>query len=275
MINILKRFPAASYFVLAYVIAWGGILLSFWPKSFSIYQGESVLAQGLSGQMMIVWLAMLAGPSVAGLLTTWLVDGRDGLKKLLSRFLTWRVAFKWYAAALFIFPALLLIIFYSLSIISPVFLPSSALILGLVAGLIGGSIEELGWTGFALPKLQLKFNPLVAGIVLGVIHIFWHLLADLWGGVAVYKEYYVLHFLLWILCLTGFRLIVVWIYNKTQSLWLAQLTHASFTGSQLALSPTALSVEQGLVWYALFAAAIWVVAIVIIVRKPADWLQRR
>jgi hypothetical protein len=50
--------------------------------------------------------AMLAGPSVAGILLTGLVSGRAGLRELLSRLLRWRVGAGWYAVALFPAPLL-------------------------------------------------------------------------------------------------------------------------------------------------------------------------
>ena len=53
-----------------------------------------------------VVLAMLAGPSVAGILLTGLVDGRAGLREMLSRLLRWRVGARWYAMALLTRPAL-------------------------------------------------------------------------------------------------------------------------------------------------------------------------
>ncbi|MBE0685976.1 MAG: CPBP family intramembrane metalloprotease [Anaerolineaceae bacterium] len=38
----------------------------------------------------------------------------------------------------------------------------------------GGLSEEPGWRGFALPRLQSKFSPLIASLILGVIWAVWH-----------------------------------------------------------------------------------------------------
>jgi membrane protease YdiL (CAAX protease family) len=38
----------------------------------------------------------------------------------------------------------------------------------------GGLSEEPGWRGFALPRLQAKFSPLVTSLILGVLWAFWH-----------------------------------------------------------------------------------------------------
>ena len=53
---------------------------------------------------------------------------------------------------------------------------------------------------------------------------------------------------------------MVWIYDHSESLLLAQLTHASFTGSLLLLSPPAASAADNVLWHAVFTPALWVVA---------------
>jgi len=266
--SFLIRHSIVAYFILAYAISWSGILLLVGINGFKIYQGESFLTNGFSTQILLyVWLAMLAGPCIAGIALTALADGKNGIKKLFSSMLKWRVNAKWYAAALLIFPVLLLIICFSFSFAASKFYPSFMAGFGIVTGLIGGFFEEIGWTGFALSKLQLKYSPLKAGIILGIIHTFWHLLADVWGGFALYKELYVIHFFLWLLALTAFRLIAVWIYNDTKSLLLAQFTHASFTGSQIIFSPSTLSAAENVMWYAGFVITLWIVVMFIIKRE--------
>ena len=112
--------------------------------------------------------AMLAGPSVAGILLTGLVSGKAGLRELLSRLLKWRVGARWYAVALLTAPLLVTAVLLALSLISPVFLPAivttddkAALLLsGIAAGLAGGFFEELGWTGFAIPRLRRRYGVL-------------------------------------------------------------------------------------------------------------------
>jgi uncharacterized protein len=79
--TFIRRNSLAFYFILAYFISWGGILLALGPSGFRIFSGEKVLTQGLSTQLIFIWLAMLAGPSVACLLLTALVDGMKELKK--------------------------------------------------------------------------------------------------------------------------------------------------------------------------------------------------
>jgi hypothetical protein len=106
-------------------------------------------------------------------------------------------------------------------------------------------------------------------VILGIVHSFWHLPADYLGSDDFYKELYFFHFILWIIALTVLRFVVIWIYKHTGSLLLAVLTHASFTGSQLMLTPPFLSGPETMLWYVIFVVALIVLASVIIIRDRA------
>jgi membrane protease YdiL (CAAX protease family) len=105
---------------------------------------------------------MVAGPSVTGLVLTGIIDGKAGLRELRSRLLKWRVDTHWYAVALLASPLLATAVTLLLSPLSPEFLPGVSLsndktalvLLGLVVGVTVGFFEELGWTGFAVPRLN-------------------------------------------------------------------------------------------------------------------------
>ena len=72
---------------------------------------------------------------------------------LLSRMGRWRVSIRWYGVALLTAPVLVLAVLLTLTaLVSPVFAPSFSA-RGIVIGLAAGFFEEIGWTGFALPKL--------------------------------------------------------------------------------------------------------------------------
>lgn len=219
-----------------------------------------------------VFLAMLAGPGLASILLTGIVDGRDGLRDLFVRQCRWRVSIRSYSAAMLITPFLLTAILGTLTLISPVFMPGiitasdkfTLMGFSIAAGLAAGFFEELGWTGFAIPKMQLKHSAFATGVMLGVIWAIWHLLADFWGGYASYGVLYIPHFLLWAVALPAYRVLMVWVYNNTGSLLVAQLMHASFTGSQFLLTPPAVSIADDVLWYLIFAASLVVAAIVVV-----------
>ena len=255
------------FFLLAWIISWGGIILSFGGDRLQIFQGQNVLSGAVSRQLLFIWLAMLAGPAIGGIVFTWMAAGREGVKKLFASSIRWRVNAIWWVAALFLFPALLFMIFYALSFLLPNYSPGSLIVLGIAAGLIGGYFEELGWTGFATPRMLQRFGFIKTGLVLGFLHATWHLFSDYLGSAGFYNSLYAVHFLLWILALVALRFIIIFIYHHTQSLLLAQLTHASFTGSQIILTPAGLTSTETILWYALFTAVLVVLAVVIIARE--------
>jgi hypothetical protein len=111
-----------------------------------------------------------------------------------------------------------------------------------------------------LPRLQRQLSWPMAGLVLGLVWGLWHLLADYWGNADAWGAEYVPRYLLWCgASFTAYRVLIAWAYAHTGSLLLAQVMHAGFTGSQVILSPVLAPSVTGLVWYAAFAAALWLV----------------
>ena len=85
----IKRHPVLTYYVLAFALSWGGVL-------FVVGVGPGGLGatpEQFATLLPYALLAMVAGPSVAGLLLTGLHSGRAGMRSLLSRLLRWRVGF--------------------------------------------------------------------------------------------------------------------------------------------------------------------------------------
>lgn len=125
----------------------------------------------------------------------------------------------------------------------------------LTAGLGAGIFEELGWTGFATPRLLRRHSWLVAGFLIGLPWGLWHALPDYLGG-RVYGPMWLAHIVEWIVALVAFRVLMTWSYSRTNSLFLGMLLHASFTGGQASLWPTAASPQAELVWYGAFSGLI-------------------
>lgn len=248
----------AIYFVLVFALAWGAVLLVVGPSD--ITEG----ATPESRQLLPVFGAMLLGPALAGGALLALTGGRRGLYALWKRQTHWRVAPRWYAIGMLATPALVLGILIPLSIISPVFIPRVAatvdvagiVVFALVSGLIAGLFEEIGWTGFATPRLLRRFSIVAAGSIVGVLWGVWHALADYWGTHVEFGALWLPRIVLWTLALTAFRILMTWIYANTGSLLLAQLMHASFTGSQGLLVPQ-LAPPHHMLWYGTFTLALW------------------
>ena len=249
--TIVERRPLTSYFLLAYGITWGGILCLLFVNDFIFAN------MALTQNVMIMFLLMILGPSMSSLFLHQYLQGRSGLGELWSRQKTWKIGLGWYAIALLTVPILAFGIFSFLSlIVDPVyearFQPA-----GLGIGLIAGFIEEIGWTGFATPRLLKKYSVLKAGIILGLMWALWHMMADFSGNISTMGWGWLASFLLfWLLPLTAYRVLMTWVFSNTNSLFLAQLMHASYTGWLLTLSPQT-SFNQGLVWQAILAASLW------------------
>jgi membrane protease YdiL (CAAX protease family) len=109
---------------------------------------------------------------------------KAGLREFRSRLVTWRAGARWYAVALLGAPLLATTITLTLSLFSLEFLPgifvtddkAAVLLLGLVVGLTAAFFEELGWTGFAIPRLRRRSGVLATGLIVGVLWSAWHLL---------------------------------------------------------------------------------------------------
>lgn len=271
----IKRHPVLTYYALTFAISWGGVLLVI------VVGGSGILATREQFERLLPFMipALLGGPSIASLLLTGLVSGRAGFRDLWSRLLRWRVAAGWYAVALLAAPLVMLAVPFALSLASPVFVPTlfttsdkaSILLFGIVWGLIVGFCEELGWTGFANPRLRLRFGVLSTGLIMGVLWGAFHLPTNaVWGGahvsgglpLALFLTVYSLSFLVG--QLPAYRVLMVWVYDRSESLLVAVLMHASLTACSLILGS---SVTGGAFLTSLFvvAAAQWLVTAAVIV----------
>ncbi len=260
--NSLQRHPLLVFFALAFAISWGPILTIMAGRGFDL----SPLQGGEGG---LLFLAMLLGPSVSGLACTALLEGRLGLRALGVRAFHWRVAGVWYAVALLTVPAILLVVLSLLSVlVDPVFAPRfQGWLFGL--GLLAGTFEEIGWTGFATPRLLARKSLLVAGLSLGCIWALWHLLVDFRYNAGAMGAVWPLEFFItYLLALPPYRLLMTWVYGHTQSLALAILMHASFTGSLLVLVPV-VPASVGFYWQSAFAVALWVLVAVVLRKERA------
>ena len=142
----ITRHAVPAFYALAFAISWGGILLILGPDGLFSTGATMPLAGGA---------ALVAGPSVAAVLLTGLIDGRPGLRRLVSRLRRWRVGARWYAVALLTGPLVMAATVFALSLASPEFRPDfitaddklSIVVTGIAVGLMVGFFEELGWTG--------------------------------------------------------------------------------------------------------------------------------
>lgn len=262
--TLIKRHPVPTYFALTFALSWGGVLILVVPS------GIPGTAEQSKMLFPVVYLAMLVGPVLAGILLTGLVDGRAGLRELRSRLLRWRVDARWYATALLTAPLLMTATLFALSPLSPEFLPgiittedrATLLMFGIMVGLGAGFFEELGWTGFAAPELRRRYSVLTTGLITGFLWGAWHFLVYFWGSGDSSGAFSLALFLptlpAFVGILPAFRVLMVWVYNRTGSLLVAMLMHASLTASTQILMPQATGVFSS-IYSLVLTAALWVV----------------
>src|SRR5215207_6914856 len=265
----VKRHPLLSFYALVFAISWGGVLIVAGPSGIPAANKEQY-----ETLFPIAILAMVAGPSVAGILLTGLLYGGAGLREFGSRLLKWRVGARWYAIALLTAPLLMTAILLGLSLSSPEFLPgiltasdkASVLLMGMFAGLMAGIFEELGWTGFAVPtQLRLRYGVLGTGLIVGIPWAVWHLLVTFWASGTISGEFALASYLLDpFLFLVAFRVLMVWVYDRSGSLLVAMLMHTSLTASTLILGAGIAGVPLvtfDLIWAAVLWAVVAAVAV--------------
>jgi CAAX protease family protein len=220
-----KRHALLIFFVLVFVLSW-----SFWILS----------ALAKAGQLPFPFPAMLADllgvwmPSLLGIFITLAMEKRQGLSVLLRRLLVWRVSWQWYLFVM-LWPAALSLLsteiamllgspapdfsnplFLSVYPIPPearaygflIFLPM-AFIIQIFSSSLG---EELGWRGFALPRLQSRRSALLSAIIIGAIWGLWHI-PRMWTPGQAFDY---ANFAWFLIGITLDSILYAWIFNNTR-----------------------------------------------------------
>ena len=264
MRSAILRHPVIAYFALTFAISWGGILAIVGPTN--VLAPPDVF-------LRMHWVpALVLGPSLSGVLLAAIVGGRRGLRDLRARLLRWRVPAYWYAVALLLAPLYNLLASLALSAWSPAFAPgflatddpSSFLISGTIVALTAGIFEELGWTGFATPMLRRRYSALTTGLIIGLLWGLWHVLPKLVGARAYDSiPTLPLELVAAIVGLTGYRILMVWVYDRTQSLLVGIAMHAGLTAALMIVQPlvtgaslTAFGVVQAIIPWLIVATVL-------------------
>jgi membrane protease YdiL (CAAX protease family) len=218
--SIFKRHSVTLFFVLTFLIA--------------IVLMVPVMLTGIG------WLSLIAASSssIAGLITAALTGGKQGLKQLLSGFLRWRCNPLWYILAIFM-PAVILLIAFGATVASGaqfqiqwnvgwVMVIPTFLLITIQAGLG----EEIGWRGYATPKLMEKRSALVSSLIVGVVWAAWHIPLYFIPGslqnVLVQEIGFPLTILAYSLSIIALAIVWSWIYlASNRNLWLPVLMHGS------------------------------------------------
>ena len=212
---------------------------------------------------IVMFPAMLLGPSLAGIILTRIGEGEEGLWDLFRRICRWRVPARWYATLL-IPPVLVLAVLFCLELVaSPVYAPNRFLA-GIFFAVPAGFLEEIGWTGYAFPKMRSQDDAFAPSILLGLLWASWHLpVINYLGTATPHGAYWYAFFLAFTVAMTAMRVLICWIYTNTESVLVAQLMHVSSTGSLVIFSAPRVGAAQEAMWYGLYGTSLWVVVAVV------------
>jgi membrane protease YdiL (CAAX protease family) len=205
---------------------------------------------------------MVIGVGLIGVALTAITGGRTGLRTLRSRLGRWHVPLRWYALLLLPPLAILTVLGLLHVLVSPAFAPAF-LLFGIPAGLFAGFCEEVGWTGFAYPRMSAGGGARAAACLLGLLWGLWHLpIVDSLGAASPHGVWWPAFFAAFIAVVSGLRVLIAWVYTNTGSVLLPQLLHASSTGSLVLLGAAHVTPAQETLWYALYAVVLWGAAVV-------------
>jgi membrane protease YdiL (CAAX protease family) len=208
------------FFIITFLITWGlGALAVFQPAQFQALFGE------LTDTSPMYFLA-IAAPTISASLLTFVRGGWTGLGSLYGRLIRWRFGLKWYALVLLGIPAVGWIAarITGANPLKEANTIADFLLLMFFILATGPLCEELGWRGFALPRLLERFSPFNASLILGVIWGVWHLPSFFVGGMEQ-NEMSIPLFLLNAIFLSIF---VTWVFLHTRgSVLIAVLIHFS------------------------------------------------
>ncbi len=251
----------ATFFSLAYLISWVIWLPLYGP------------ALGLAGLPTLpihhAWGGL--GPLIAAFLTTWLYDGKPGLRLLVQRCLQLK-------------PVAYLLI----ALLSPTLLAVLAILIGAAvdgspmnfSGLLHakefpdwglplffaynllffGFGEEVGWRGFALPRLQTRMNALSATLLVTAFWALWH-----WP-LFLYRPGYVAMDISgvvgWVLSLLTGAVLLTWLFNGSRG----RVLICAVFHSTIDLAFTADFTASNAVGYMGFLITVWGIVTVVVFR---------
>jgi uncharacterized protein len=256
----IARFSSPWYYF-AIALGWSWL---FWFVAILLglsIESPAGLALGLLG---------LLGPMVAGIISTYLTQEKEGRRDYWLRVIdVRRIGARWYAV-IFLFVPILFALAVALDLLSggsgavweeaawQIFANPWAIIPFALSIFMIGPIEEFGWRGYVLDRLQERWNLTVASSILGVLWSLWHL------PLFFFKDSYQYNlgagspaFWLFMIGIVPLTFVFTWIFNNThRSTLSAMLFHfmVNFVGELVALSPRA----------ELYSILLWTVAAIAI-----------
>jgi membrane protease YdiL (CAAX protease family) len=262
-----------------------GSLLKFFSLTYALMWACFIsVAVGIPARTPLGRLLVLLGAFAPSLVALWLTsqaEGRPGVRALLRRVFQWRVAAQWYLFAVGYTAAIKLTVALVHRVATGVWPRFGNLPWYVIAGAIVISTpfqagEEVGWRGYALPRLAARLGLARGSLLLGLIWAFWHLPQFFISEADAYGQ----SFFVFVLQVTALSVAIAWLYAHTNgSLLLPMLMHAAVNNSK-DIVPSAVpgatntfGLSASLVAW-LTVAVLWVCAAYLLIRMPRTESQR-
>lgn len=253
-----------KFFLLAYVLMW----VCFFTVALARIPAYNPL------HFLLLMLGTFS-PALAALWLTAQAEGRTGVNTLLERVVRWQVPWRWYVFALVYIVVIKLVVAVIHRFATgawPRFgtLPLYLIPLAILVSTPFQSGEEIGWRGYALPRMAQRFGLGGASLLLGVIWGVWHLPQFFILDTDTYQQ----SFILFVLQVTAVSVAMAWLYARTKgSLLLTMIMHAAINNSK-DIVPSAMpggtpmfGLKSSLVAW-LTVAVLWACAMYFLARMP-------
>lgn len=238
--SFMRQHPLFSFFFMAYAFSWI-TLIPYILSQWNILPNTNIFA-------IFFALTAFVGPALSAYIMGCITEGKDGWPNMKKRFRRFKVGWIWYV---FILLGIPLVMMLGISILPgalasfqgfPSGFPAKYIIYFVLIFFGGGPLgEEIGWRGFALPRMQARYGALRATLLLGVLWTFWHLPHFLTtaqrGGPGSNLSILYINLPIFLLLVMSSAVIITWVFNHTkESLFIAMLLHTSINTFSLILA---------------------------------------
>jgi hypothetical protein len=209
----------------SYFVFWGPLALFKIPTISFV--------SDIKGPFWAIALFISGGfvPSLLAIFLTWKKEGLAGLRHLWRRIVQVNIGWRWYLAAM------LVVILATMGQLFIISLMGKAFNMTLFVAQLGSFLpllilgplsEEIGWRGYALERLQTRWNALTSSLMVGLVWGLWHL--PLFFMVGTSQHELGIPFIGFLVGFMSNSVLYTWLYNNTkQSLWSAILLHWLYT----------------------------------------------
>lgn len=220
--RVMGAGSAFQFFLITYLASW-----SCWFAAVAIRERSRPNASGLDGVLVLIGTVAPAGVALA---LTAFRAGEAGLRAVWSHLLQANVRFRWYLFAILYMPAVKAAVAMSYRLITGKWPPTGhegpiVIAAAIVLSTPVQAGEEIGWRGYALPRVAARWGLGRASIVVGILWGVWHLPLFLLPGADKYGQ----SFAFYVAGVVAFSIAISWLYGNTQgSLLLTMLMHSAF-----------------------------------------------